>query len=155
MSGFGPFVHRNYSLSALMSEFMRRMPMDAMAEKERTLVEAACIEVDITLPNNGSKLVMPYPQRVIVMDEYADRNTVTAQRFIGRDVLFREPLPAPSEPLADQILPQETDEVLDQFVGPILQAIAKLMTTQRLAREAAIRKEAGHKKPAGQRAPQN
>ena len=139
LSGFGPFVHRNSSLSALMSEFMRQMPMDSMDDPERTLFEAACIEVDQTLVTNGSKLVMPLAQRVITMADYAESNRLTAQRYIGRDTLFREPLPDAAEPLADQALPERSQEVLERFVGPVFQNLAKLMTTNRLAREKATR----------------
>ena len=138
LSGFGPFVHRNSSLTPLMSEFMRQMPMDAMIEPERMLVEAACIEVDKTLATNGSKLVMPAAQRVIAMQDFAESNRLTAERYIGRDTLFREPLPGADEPLADQVLPESAQEVMQRFVAPVLHSLSKLMMANRLARDKAM-----------------
>jgi len=41
MSGLSPFLHSNSSLSPLMSELLRQLPLDKIAPKERALVEAA------------------------------------------------------------------------------------------------------------------
>lgn len=135
LTGFSPFLHRNSSLSPLMSEMMRQMPMDRMAPKERALVEAACIEVDRTLPTNGSKLVMPFDQRQLVLGEYADSNHSVAQTCFSRDVLFHEPMPLESDPLAEQSLPGDTQELVKLFVGPIFRELADLMATARMERE--------------------
>ncbi|MBI1172716.1 hypothetical protein GC209_15070 [bacterium] len=135
MTGFGPMLHRNWSLSPLMSEFMRCLPMDQIVEKERIIIEAACIDVDVTLATNGSKLVMSRPQRDLVMAEYAESNRRTAQRYLGREVLFNDPLPAPEAELAEQALPEASSEVMTRFVGPMLLALSKRLTEERLARE--------------------
>ena len=134
-TGFGPFLHRNSSLSPLLSEFMRQLPLDRMAIKERTIVEAACIEVDKTLKTNGSKLIMTAAQREIVMAEYEDSNHKTAVRYVGRETLFREPLPNAEALLADTVLPGQSQDVVEQFVSPVLEALASLMTKARFERD--------------------
>lgn len=136
MSGFSPFLHSNSSLSPLMSEMMRHLPMDRMAPKERALVEAACIEVDRTLPSNGSKLVMPYEQRQLVLAEYEDSNRRSAQAHFGRDVLFQEPLPLKTDALADQTLPGDAQDLIRLFMAPILRELADLMAAVRMERDA-------------------
>lgn len=135
LSGFSPFIHSNSSLSPLMSEMMRQLPMGKIAPKERAMIEAACIAVDSTLPTNGSKLLMPLAQRQLVLDEYADSNQRTAQDYFGRPVLFQDPLPLESAPLAEQTLPSQSQDLIQNFMAPILKELADRMTAARVERE--------------------
>ncbi len=135
MSGFSPFLHSNSSLSPLMSEMLRQMPMDKMAPKERALVEAACIEVDRNLVTNGSKLVMPFEQRQLVLGEYADSNRQVAQKNFNRDVLFHEPVPLESDALAELSLPGNSQDLVRLFMAPIFRELADLMAAARMERE--------------------
>lgn len=138
LTGFGPFVHRNSSLTPLMSEFMRNLPMDEMPIPERTLVEAACIEVDKTLPTNGSKLLMNFDQRAQVVAEYADSNRHVAKTWFDREVLFRDPLPPRDAPLADHTIPAGSGELIGGFVAPILRKLTLLMAKAREEHQAAL-----------------
>lgn len=147
LSGFGPFVHSNSSLKPLLSEYMRHLPLDVMDAKERIIFEMACRDVNIDLVTNGSKLVMTHPQRLIVQEEYAQSNAATAKRYIGRDILFNDPLPAASEPLAERNLSADAQFLMTQFVTPLVRSVGDMLAAARIAREIASAEAAGKPAP--------
>lgn len=135
-SGFGPFDHANSSLSPKMSEFVRLLPLDRIEPPERRLLEKAIAEVDARLETNGSKLVMPHDQRLRVLEEFAGSNARTATRYIGRDLLFNDPVPGADAPLADMDIPLMSSDLMRDFVSPIFAALGTTLHTERLARAA-------------------
>ena len=130
-AGFGPMLHQNSSLSAMTTEFMRQLPLDEMAGLDRRLFERACAVLDDGMVTNGSKLVMSHARRLVVRAEHAAGNQAVAARYLGRDALFRVPLPGPDQPLADATLPTESDALLRDFVVPFVRALGNQMAEQR------------------------
>lgn len=150
MSNFGPFIHHNSSLSPQMSEYMRMLPMDAMDFKARARVEEACIAVDKRLNLKGSRLLMSHPERLIVMAEHEAGNSAVARKYLKREILFNDPLPDPSEPLADVRLPADLAAINAQFTGPIMVTLANtLMEARANLREMAAMQQKPKGKPAG------
>jgi hypothetical protein len=135
MTGLGPFLHANSSMSPQISEFMRQLPLDQIDERDRSVVERIFVEMDKTLPTNGSKLIMRHDQRQTVMAECAASNRLTAQRYLGREVLFAEPLPGPDALLADIALPANSADLMQIFVRPFVTELGEKLTSLRLERD--------------------
>ncbi len=127
----GPEVHSNSSLSPLMSEFVRQLPLFRMAEQDRRLYEIAAQDADDKLQKGRSKLVLTHEQRAQVLAQFAPGNRMVAQKYFGRDELFREPPPAPSEPLAERELPGDAATLIRDFVAPMMMALGRQITDQR------------------------
>ena len=87
--------------------------------------------LDDGMVTNGSKLVMSHARRLVVQAEHAAGNQAVAARYLGRDALFRVPLPGPDQPLADATLPTESDALLRDFVVPFVRALGNQMAEQR------------------------
>ncbi|MEO8242976.1 MAG: hypothetical protein ABI832_11715 [bacterium] len=150
MAGFGPMLHSNSSMSPLMTEFIRQLPLDAMAGPDRRLFEKACGEVDAKLVKEDAKLIMPYDQRLVVQADYAAGNRLVAQKYLGRDELFHDPLPGPQDAVATMALPDKSADLMRDFVAPMVHALAAQMAEAR-SEEAA---KAQHPLPGpGQRGP--
>lgn len=136
LSGFGPMNHDNSSLTPLTTEFMRHLPLDEMAAPDRRHFLRACEVLDKGLASNGSKLIMSHARREEVLAEHAAGNTAVAQRYFGRDQLFREPLPGPLAPLAVAQLPRDATRLMDDFVTPYVRALGEELAKLRLAEAA-------------------
>jgi hypothetical protein len=124
MTGFGPMLHKNASMSARTTEFLRHLPLDEMPEKDRGVFERAATELDKTIATNGSKLILPHPRRLEVMAEHKAGNDSVADRYFKRQDLFRKPLPPADTPLADMVLPVNSEDLLREFVAPFVRALA-------------------------------
>ena len=124
-SGLGPFVHANTSLSPMMTEFMRQLPLDEYPGPKRAVFERACVAADRSLVTNGSKLIMSHDQRLIVQQDYKDSNEITSRKYFGRATLFADPLPPANAPLADAQLPTDVQTLMRQFVVPMVNEISK------------------------------
>lgn len=135
-TGFGPKLHHNSSLSPLATEFMRHLPLDEVKDTDRRVFERAALALDKELISNGSKLIMSHARREEVLAEHAAGNTAVAQRYFGRDQLFREPLPGPLAPLAVAQLPRDATRLMDDFVTPYVRALGEELAKLRLAEAA-------------------
>lgn len=118
-------THANASFSATISEFMRHLPLDEAPAEYRDMLTRICWQID-KQQNGGassqSERLLPYADRVSLLEEYADGNRNLAQRYFDRDTLFLEELPAPDAPLANMALPSDTTVLMEQFVAPLVRA---------------------------------
>jgi len=123
LSAFSQPQHLNGSLSATMVEFIRNLPMDAIPEPQRELVRYCLQRVDKEVfghcGRQSERLLKPDHRRQI-LSEYAEGNAAVAQRYFGRDDLFRDPLPADDTPLAELKIPSDSSELMEQFVVPFI-----------------------------------
>lgn len=120
--------HRNASFSAEMVEFMRHLPLDQIAPKNRDILRQALEELDQKVLGNTAKqseLLMPYAQRQSIQAEYAEGNKAVAKAYFGRSELFLEPLPDKRAPLAKLELPRNSTALIERFVGPLLLHLAQ------------------------------
>ncbi|MDK3020803.1 hypothetical protein [Pseudodonghicola flavimaris] len=124
-SGFSEPVHINESFSPKISEFMRCLPLGEAQPSYRNVLTSACAQIDKTLTGGSkqSERVMPYDQRQAVMAEYAEGNAAIAQRYFDRDTLFFDPLPDADAPLAQMALPDDSYQLMSDYVWPLLQQI--------------------------------
>ena len=121
--GFTPARDSNSSLSPLVTEFMRRLPLDTAAPAYRRKLVAACAEVDRGMRDADlPKLLLTPARRVAVLDRYAAGNRALARRRFDREALFLDPLPAADAPIAEMRLP-ESDELMARFVAPLVAAL--------------------------------
>lgn len=152
----------NPSFSPEVSEFMRCLPLDAAPEKYRAMLTAACAEIDARRPGGGQgrgpggTLLIAPEQRAAIMAQYAPGNRALAQRYFGRDQLFLDPLPDAAAPLARMALPQDSQQLMAEFVAPLLQAMIVRRRQEmgrkkakRLAREKAAREKSTGEAGAG------
>ncbi len=135
LAGFGPFLNINSSLSPMMTEFLRHLPLDTINRLERAMFEKAFAAVDAQIHSNGSKLLLSYDQRLEILANYAQSNRTVATRYFDRDSLFPEPVPDRDAPLADRTLPQSSQDLLAMMVAPMVQQLGDVMQAARLARQ--------------------
>ena len=128
-TGLRPDEKVNHSLSPMMTEFMRHLPLDEVPARQRREFERACTFADkAVLERTGpqSSLYMDVPTRAALMAEYAPGNADVARRHFARDQLFSNPAPDPAKPLAPQELPTSSQETMQTLVAPFVQALAVL-----------------------------
>jgi hypothetical protein len=117
-------THQNSSLSPLMTEFMRGLPLNTAKADFRSVLERACAAVDTGLPHtNKSHLLMKAAERRKVLSEYDAGNKLVAKRYFGRDELFSDPVPDAKAPLAKTTLPAESAELMRLFVRPMIKEV--------------------------------
>ena len=123
-AGFNPPQHSNSSLSPLISEFMRCLPLDEAPAPYRSVLEAACTQVDDSLSGNRtSALILNAVQRAEILETHEAGNRALARRYFGRDELFQAPLPAPDAPVASMNLPADSYELMQEFVTPLVREL--------------------------------
>lgn len=132
----GPEVHHNSSLSPLMSEFVRHLPLHALCEHDRWHFEVAAMAADKGLGLNGSKLMLSHEERAAILAEHAAGNALVARRWLGREGLFSEALPPADASLAKRHLPQDTGALMQDFVVPMMMALGRQIKIQRERSEA-------------------
>lgn len=117
----------NASMSPMMTEFMRLLPLRSLTEAQRAIVERACDEADRALraESKGPALYMDSATRAAVMRDYAPGNAELAHSHMGRPLLFLEPMPAEDAPLASQALPASSYETVRKLVVPVLMELAR------------------------------
>ncbi|KKM95508.1 hypothetical protein LCGC14_1187500 [marine sediment metagenome] len=128
-AGFAPAPHTNVSLSPLMTEFMRTLPLDEIPPKQRRVFEQACAEADKQITGQSgpqSTLFLDPESRAALMRDHAPGNAALARR-LNRETLFTQPLPPADAPLAPQRLPQDSYALQRDFTGPFLRALAVRM----------------------------
>jgi len=129
----------NRSLSPMMTEFMRTLPLDVVPEAFRQKVEHACASADIALKANTGpqgQLLMDHETRAQVLQEYAAGNAAVAQRCFGRDQLFLAPLPTFDAPLALRRLPDDSYDTVKMIVAPFVTALVTQMIDEAAAQTA-------------------
>ncbi|TDK50892.1 hypothetical protein [Antarcticimicrobium luteum] len=124
-TGFAPAAHINESFSPQISEFMRRLPLDAAETGYRGRLTAVCAKIDRALTGGSkqSERLMPHDQRTALMAEYEAGNRAIAQRYFDRDTLFSDPLPGPDAPLARMALPADSDRLMTDYIVPLIAGI--------------------------------
>lgn len=137
LAGLAPPAHVNTSLSPIMSEFMRTLPLDEFEDPQRKLIERACARADAEMHAvRPSALLMDAATRARVMAEYEPGNRRLAERRLGRDRLFGEPLPPAGAAIADQRLPADSYDTIARFVAPMLRGLVlEQLAALRTARE--------------------
>jgi hypothetical protein len=128
MSGLTPAPHVNYSYSPQIAEFVRCLPLDMAPDKYRSRLEAAVKAVDQQISQGQGKhssLLIDHATRQGIMAEHAEGNANVARRYFGREDLFLEPLPGPDAPLAQMVLPADSDTLMRDFVAPMIKAMIK------------------------------
>lgn len=121
--GFTTPQHMNASMSAEMVEFIRHLPLDKFNVPERDLLRQALEAVDRkALGHKGrqSECLMALDQRKAILAEYEPGNQAIAQRYFGRQALFLEPLPAADTPLAKLSIPNDSTQLMERFVAPLI-----------------------------------
>lgn len=115
----------NASFSPTISEFMRCLPLNAAKSQYRNILTAACEKLDheFTKGKKQSNIIIPHPERMMLMSEYQKGNQALAQRYFGRDDLFFDPLPEPDVPVTNMTLPADSYELMENFVSPLLKAV--------------------------------
>lgn len=141
LTGFGPLLNINSSLSPMMTEFLRHLPLDRINRFERALFEKAFAAVDANLTTNGSKLLLPYDERLEIIFEYAEGNHVVAKRYFNRNALFLEPVPNPDAPLADITLPDTAQDLMAKLVAPMVEQLGEVLHATRLSRQKATKRQ--------------
>lgn len=134
-SGMDDAPHINSRFSPKVSEFMRNLPLDEAPVAYRDALSKACARMDAGLhadQKRQSELLLPHDDRVALMAGYEAGNTAIAQRYFDRDQLFMAPLPGPDAPLADMTLPENSLDLMEQMVAPlILEMIADFKTQKK------------------------
>ena len=113
----------NYGYSPMMSEVMRRLPLDQAPPQLRGRINGACERADRAWQARHGKLpklMMDPAERREVMAGYEAGNAALARRRFGRDALFAEPLPGEGAPYAAPALPADPGTLMDEVMAPIL-----------------------------------
>lgn len=126
IAGMKPGGGSNISLSPEVSEFVRHLPLiDAKMDLRLGLIDMAETVDRKIRAENPATLLLPYAERVQIMQEYAPGNAAVAQRYFGRDDLFFDPLPAADAPIATPKLPERPEEVMTRLVAPFIQELVR------------------------------
>ncbi len=121
--------HTNSSLSPLMTEFMRHLPLDQMKPPVRLHFERACMRVDNSISKSSEEtvpLLLRPKERKRVMARFKYGNIRVARRYFGRDELFLEPMPADDAVLARLSLPADSNEVMTRLVAPLIRELSNI-----------------------------
>lgn len=118
--------HDNSSRLAVVSEFMRQLPLDKAPPAYRARLETACAKIDAQLRKGAadrSQLLFDAGTRAKILDEHAAGNAAVARRYFGRDALFLAPVPAADAPVAKLALPEDSSALMTGFVAPMIAAL--------------------------------
>lgn len=127
LTGFEAVQDVNNSLTPLVTEIMRHLPLDQALPAHRGELVRACGAADRAVrPTKPAKLLLPHDQRLAIMAEYEPGNAAIAERYFGRKNLFRDPLPKPEAPVADMNLPPTGEALLEQFILPFMQELISI-----------------------------
>lgn len=127
LKGLDPVPPTNRSLSPLMTEFMRTLPLDKMDIPVRHKVEQACMRADALLAKRTgrpSMLLMDAQTRADILGEHAAGNAALARRKFAREDLFLAPVPAADAALATRTLPADSYALVDLIIAPLIAEIA-------------------------------
>ena len=128
---FGALPSLNYGYSPMMSEVMRRLPLDMAGTQLRVRLNDACEAADRAFQErHGSipKRMMDPALRREVMADYEEGNARLARRRFGRDALFAEPLPGGDVPHGAPALPNDPARLMDDVVAPMIADLIRQLT---------------------------
>lgn len=128
-SQFPKLPRTNSSLSPLMTEFIRQLPLDEISPPRRRLFENACARADWHLRRafpDQSPLLMDFSTRCEILAEHASHNAALARRHFDRDILFQDPLPSDDAALAPRSLADTPEDLMRLYVAPLIRAVAQL-----------------------------
>lgn len=123
----------NQSLSPIVSEFMRNLPLGEFDTGVRARMEAACIAVDIDLRRSFPDIynikthLLTHDQRTAILERFAESNSAVAQRYFNRDELFVEKLPGKKAGIATMRLPGDSYEYTDLIITPFFRHLASII----------------------------
>jgi hypothetical protein len=119
--GFQAAEHKNSSMSPLMTEYLRHLPLHEASAPFRGFIESACARVDAADPGRRPGAIYMAPaERAQYLSNFAEGNAALARKYFGRDQLFLEPLPPADAPMAFFDLPKDSATLLEKFVGPMV-----------------------------------
>ena len=127
----GKLPSLNYGYSPMMSEVMRRLPLDQAPPQLRGRINGACERADRAWQAEHGKLpklMMDPATRREVTAGYQAGNAALARRRFGRGALFADPLPADDAPFAAPALPEDADALMDEVMAPILGDLIRRLT---------------------------
>lgn len=118
---------RNASLTPLVSEMMRCLPLDEAPTDYRVVFDRACGKVDEiirkTQPESAGSLILSHDQRSTILKEHAAGNAWVAERYFGRDELFHDPVPDETAKVSELRLPADSYETMETLVAPLVRAL--------------------------------
>ena len=129
--GYGKLPSLNHGFSPMMSEVMRRLPLDAADPKLRAHITRACEAADKAWQARNGRAprhLMSPEERRDVMAGYAEGNAALASRRFGRDTLFGETLPDADAPHGAPALPSEPERLMDEVVAPMMAELIRRLT---------------------------
>lgn len=119
--------HLNASMSAVMVEFMRHLPLGDLEPPARELLRRSLENLDRSVLGHDSRCCehfMPLDMRRTVLSEYQDGNRALAKRYFNRDDLFLHPLPDADAPLAQSAIPEYSKDLLAELVAPLVRQMS-------------------------------
>lgn len=140
----------NASMAPVCSELLRTLPLDAIKADQRALIERAAFAMDRHVTETfgpSPSLLMDHATRLALLEEYAAGNATVARRHFGRDMLFRDPLPAPDAPVASQALPADSYALMRDFLSPLLRDLMDQVESELDKARKAAETPAGPGKP--------
>jgi hypothetical protein len=126
--------NRNASLTPMVSEFMRCLPLDQAPTEYRAVFDRACRIVDQKIrtanPDAGGTLILEHAQRQQILGEHAEGNAWVAARYFDRQDLFFDPVPGPETPISKLALPASSYETMETLTAPLIEALIKIYTQE-------------------------
>lgn len=111
----------NDSLPIHVLEIARHLGLFEMTRRERTVLNNALRTALLDKATDATTVYSP-AERAALIERFAKTNRAVAQRFFGRDELFKAPIPGPDE--AYYTFPATRhDEVLKEWVAPLLRQL--------------------------------
>jgi len=124
----------NASLPPLLSEFMRRLPLEETSDRMKILLEEAMADMALQAsdfpPEAFSSLLFSAEERAAFMDGYAEGNAWIAKEYFGAETLFDDPLPAADAPVNPMRLPQETEVFMEKIMDPFMRRLLARLGTE-------------------------
>ena len=121
---------RNASLTPLVSEFMRCLPLDQAPTEYRAIFDRACRAVDKQVraadPESKGSLILNHDQRSQILQEHKPGNAWVAQRYFDREDLFFDPVPDETTPISKLELPQDSYKAMEMLMAPMIGELIKI-----------------------------
>jgi len=122
--------NRNASLTPMVSEFMRCLPLDQAPPEYRAVFDRACRSVDNKLrkadPNAGGSLILSHAQRQQILQEHALGNAWVAERYFNRKELFFDPVPDKDAKISKLALPENSYDTMEKLMAPFVEAMIRI-----------------------------
>ena len=121
-------LSENSSVSPLVSELLRQLPLDKANPKFRANLERAAYALDekrYSAQGNHREgsLILSHKQRQTVYNEHTKGNDWIAAEYFNRENLFFDPLPDENTKLSSMALPKDSQILMDEFVRPYIREL--------------------------------